>query len=127
MNVGRKYTDAEMNILNASLNDLVNNVNQVNAPTSEMDFATAAVTGQEVPVVGDKISSDIIRPFVATLGAATRGAAEVVDYTRGSTLEGMEVIDRNSPLWKGMTDMADACKRRQTSRSVITLRAKSRI
>jgi hypothetical protein len=107
MNVGRKYTDAEMNILNASLNDLVNNVNQVNAPTSEMDFATAAVTGQEVPVVGDKISSDIIRPFVATLGAATRGAAEVVDYTRG-TLEGMEVIDRNSPLWKGMTDMADA-------------------
>jgi len=107
MNVGRKYTDAEMNILNASLNDLVNNVNQVNAPTSEMDFVTAAATGQEVPVVGDKISSDIIRPFVATLGAATRGAAEVVDYTRG-TLEGMEVIDRNSPLWKGMTDMADA-------------------
>jgi hypothetical protein len=110
MNVGRKYTDAEMNILNASLNDLVNNVNQVNAPTSEMDFATAAVTGQEVPVVGDKISSDIIRPFVATLGAATRGAAEVVDYTRG-TLEGMEVIDRNSPLWKGMTDMADAMQK----------------
>jgi hypothetical protein len=61
MNVGRKYTDAEMNILNASLNDLVNNVNQVNAPTSEMDFVTAAVTGQEVPVVGDKISSDIGR------------------------------------------------------------------
>jgi hypothetical protein len=110
MNVGRKYTDAEMNILNASLNDLVNNVNQVNAPTSEMDFVTAAATGQEVPVVGDKISSDIIRPFVATLGAATRGAAEVVDYTRG-TLEGMEVIDRNSPLWKGMTDMADAMQK----------------
>jgi hypothetical protein len=107
MNVGRKYTDSEMNILNESLNDLVNNVNQVNAPTSEMDFVTAAATGQEVPVVGDKISSDIIRPFVATLGAATRGAAEVVDYTRG-TLEGLEVIDRNSPLWKGMTDMADA-------------------
>jgi hypothetical protein len=105
MNIGRKYTDAEMNILNASLADIGKNADQI--PTSEMDFVTAAATGKEVGVVGDKISADIVAPFVTTLGTLTRGGAGITDYTRG-TLEALEVIDSKSPLAKGMKDMADA-------------------
>jgi hypothetical protein len=105
MNIGRKYTDAEMNILNASLADIGKNAEQI--PTSEMDFVTAAATGKEVPMVGDKISADIVAPFVTTLGTLTRGGAGITDYTRG-TLEALEVIDSNSPLAKGMKDMANA-------------------
>jgi hypothetical protein len=105
MNIGRKYTDAEMNILNASLADIGKNADQI--PTSEMDFVTAAATGKEVPMVGDKISADIVAPFVTTLGTLTRGGAGITDYTRG-TLEALEVIDSNSPLAKGMKDMANA-------------------
>jgi hypothetical protein len=105
MNIGRKYTDAEMNILNASLADIGKNAAQI--PTSEMDFVTAAATGKEVGVVGDKISADIVAPFVTTLGTLTRGGAGITEYTRG-TLEALEVIDSKSPLAKGMKDMADA-------------------
>jgi hypothetical protein len=105
MNIGRKYTDAEMNILNASLADIGKNADQI--PTSEMDFVTAAVTGKEVPVVGDKISADIVAPFVTTLGTLTRGVAGITDYTRG-TLEALEVIDSTSSLANGMKDMANA-------------------
>jgi hypothetical protein len=105
MNIGRKYTPAEMDILNASLADIGKNAAQI--PTSEMDFVTAAATGKEVGVVGDKISADIVAPFVTTLGTLTRGGAGITEYTRG-TLEALEVIDSKSPLAKGMKDMADA-------------------
>jgi hypothetical protein len=105
MNIGRKYTPAEMDILNASLADIGKNAAQI--PTSEMDFVTAAATGKEVGVVGDKISADIVAPFVTTLGTLTRGGAGITDYTRG-TLEALEVIDSTSSLAKGMKDMADA-------------------
>jgi hypothetical protein len=105
MNIGRKYTPAEMDILNASLADIGKNADQI--PTSEMDFVTAAVTGKEVPVVGDKISADIVAPFVTTLGTLTRGGAGITDYTRG-TLEALEVIDSTSSLANGMKDMANA-------------------
>jgi hypothetical protein len=100
-NIGRNYTPEEMRILELAVNDNVSK--NLPPPTSEIDF----VSGQDVPVVGDKISKDIAAPFVTALGTLTRGSGGIIDYTRGA-LESIEVIDSTSPLAKGMRDITDS-------------------
>jgi hypothetical protein len=100
-NIGRNYTPEEMRILELAVNDNVSR--NLPPPTSEIDF----VSGQDVPVVGDKISKDIAAPFVTALGTLTRGSGGIIDYTRGA-LESIEVIDSTSPLAKGMRDITDS-------------------
>lgn len=103
-NIGKTYSPEDMRILEMSISD---NASKLPPPTSEIDFVAAAATGQEIPVVGDKISKDIAAPFVTALGTLTRGTAGVLDYTRG-TLQAIEAIDTTSPLYKGMKDLADS-------------------